>query len=496
MKKIIALILTLLVFAAGMAAMYFSYDFKYLDSTYRWKAFYSLPENTVDVLGLGTSHTYESINTAVLWDKYGVTAFDLCGSAQPMTNTYYFFKEALKTQSPKVALLDLYSMCINDDYPDEANGIKNTYGMRMSRNKLDAIDATFENPRQYYYSILQYHSRYGDLSAEDFFPYLGKKRMYKDYKGFYCHFETKDLSLYGDLSGCTGYRPLSEKNRRALLDIIALAKDNNVELVLLGLPFGATAYNEEIYRTCSLIAKANGVPFYDFLSEYCAALGLDYSADFADRQHLNHSGSVKITSWIYENILSGCDMSGQNGDAFFETWNRDAEVWDRQIRNFRLQNTDDIVSYARLLSEDEEYVALVASTGIGGTDVQKAMDAGLFDSLDLIGIGNEKRVYGDGGWLVSAGEIGYHSDMSETGIAETFALSRFHDAALARVTETYDNGGSAERNTVLIDGKDITDSRPYALYITVYDSFTDEVTDTVYFDYKQLKFGHVEITEQ
>ena len=66
MKKIIALILTLLVFAAGMTAMYFSYDFKYLDSTYRWKAFYALPENSVDVLGLGTSHTYESINPAVL----------------------------------------------------------------------------------------------------------------------------------------------------------------------------------------------------------------------------------------------------------------------------------------------------------------------------------------------------------------------------------------------------------------------------------------------
>ena len=493
MKKIIALILTLLVFAAGMTAMYFSYDFKYLDSTYRWKAFYALPENSVDVLGLGTSHTYESINPAVLWDKYGVTAFDLCGSAQPMPNTYWFFKEALKTQSPKAVLLDLYSMCINEDYPDESNGIKNTYGMRMSRNKLDAIDATFENPRQYYYSILQYHSRYGDLTAEDFFPYLGNKRMYKDYKGFYCYFRAKDISGYGDLSGYDGYKPLLEKNRQALLDIIALAKENNVNLVLLGLPFGATSFNEEIYNTCGLIARANDVPFYDFLTDYRAAAGLDYTADFADRQHLNHSGSEKITDWIYENILTQYDLPSHSGEPGYETWDRSAEVWARQQKNYNLASCDDIRSYSKMLSADSGYTGFVASTGIGAVNVFSALDMGLFDCLDELGIGDENRAYGDGGWIVSGGGIGFHSDMTDPGIAESTELSRFHDAALARVPS---DSGEDYRNTVLVDGADVTDGRAYALYITVYDSFTDEVIDTVYFDYKQLKFGHVEIAEQ
>ena len=496
MKKIIALILTLLVFAAGMTAMYFSYDFKYLDSTYRWKAFYALPDNTVDVLGLGTSHTYESINTAVLWDKYGVTAFDLCGTAQPMTNTYWFFKEALKTQSPKVALLDLYSMCLNDEFPDEGNGIKNTYGMRMSRNKLDAINATFESPRQYYYSLLQYHSRYGDLTAEDFFPYLGNERMYKDYKGFYCHFETKDLSGYGDLSDCTGFEPLSEKNKQALLDIIVLAKQNNVNLVLLGLPFGATSFNEEIYNTCGLIARANGVPFYDFLSDYYGETGIDYISDFADRQHLNDQGSEKMTDWIYDNILIGYDLPSHSGESGYETWDRDAEVWERQQKNQKLASCDEISSYAGMLSVDSDYTVLVTSNGIGGVNVENALNEGLFDCLDALGIGDERRIYGDGGWISRGGEVEYQSSMRDAGMVKTYELSRLHDAALARVAAGGDKDAEIFRNTVLIDGEDVTGGRMHTLYITVYDSVTDEVIDTVYFDYRQLTFGHVETAEE
>ena len=40
------------------------------------RAFYEQPKNTIDVLGIGSSHVHCGINTAELWDKYGIAAYD------------------------------------------------------------------------------------------------------------------------------------------------------------------------------------------------------------------------------------------------------------------------------------------------------------------------------------------------------------------------------------------------------------------------------------
>ena len=494
--RAIAVLLFLAVLASGLTVMHFSYDFKYLDSVYKLKSFYKLPDDSVDILALGSSHTYQGINTATLWDEYGAAAFDLCGPAQPIANTYFYLKEALKTQTPKVALLDMYSMCTGAEYPEEAYGIKNTYGLKFSRDRLDAIDATFEKPKQYYFPLLQYHSRYGDLNEEDFFPYHANKNMYADYKGFYCYFRTEDLSSYGDVSDTSFFTPLSEKNREYLMKIIGLAKQNDLPLVLLGLPFGAERYHESVYRTCKLIADANGVPFYDFLSDYREECGIDYTTDFSEKQHLNYSGSVKITRWLYDNVLSDYDIPDRRGDEKYASWERDAYVFARQLRNYYLSKTADIRDYAVDLAADKGYTVIVTSQAIGTVDVAKALDFGLFDFLDELGIGDGSGKYRDGAWIIRGGLVEHSYDMDELGFAGTISLSRFHDAALYRIQLDTEEWEPEEFvNSILVDDKDYTADRSEGLNIVVYDYFTDSVIDSACFRYKDCRFIHYDLPE-
>jgi hypothetical protein len=115
-KKFLKIVSFLLVFALTITAYMTALDFKYLDSVFKFDAFYELPENSVDVLVLGSSHAYQGINTSVLWNEYGYSAFNLCGAAQPIWNTYYYLEEALKTQTPKVIILDIYSMHYSTEY--------------------------------------------------------------------------------------------------------------------------------------------------------------------------------------------------------------------------------------------------------------------------------------------------------------------------------------------------------------------------------------------
>ena len=62
---------------------------------------YALEEYSMDILFMGTSHTYYGFNPSVIYEKTGLNSYVFAGECQPMSITYHYFKEALKTQSPK-----------------------------------------------------------------------------------------------------------------------------------------------------------------------------------------------------------------------------------------------------------------------------------------------------------------------------------------------------------------------------------------------------------
>lgn len=158
---------------------------KYDDGIYSVTNFYELEKNTVDVLVLGSSHAYMSFNTGVLWREHGISSYLLTASAQPLWNTYYYLKEALKTQKPKLIVLEGYRLLEEEEFLDAGYVIKSTYGLKWSKNRLDAIRASApqEDWPGYLLGYTQYHDRYQELSEEDFTS--GKEaEKYETWKGF------------------------------------------------------------------------------------------------------------------------------------------------------------------------------------------------------------------------------------------------------------------------------------------------------------------------
>ena len=112
------------------------------DGIYDMELFYRLPEDSVEVLVLGSSHAYCGFNTGVLWREQGIPAYILAGSQQPMWNSYHCLIEALKYQKPSLVVLEGYMTYIDTPYRDDSMVIRNTYGMRWSLNKIEAIKAS------------------------------------------------------------------------------------------------------------------------------------------------------------------------------------------------------------------------------------------------------------------------------------------------------------------------------------------------------------------
>ena len=486
-KKFFKVTAFLLAVAISLTASWFVLDFKYVDSIFKVKMFYEQEDNTVDVLVLGSSHIYQGINTAVLWEEYGYAAYDLCGAAQPIWNTYYYLEEALKTQTPKVIILDTYTLHYSDEFGDTSYAIKNTYGLKWSQTKIDAIKASFnteETGNQYFFEVLQYHSRYSDLNKADFYPYQANKAMYENHKGFYCYFRSEAVADK-DFSSVTYYNEMIPKVEEYYRKIIELAQSENIPLILTAVPFAAENYHQGFFNTAKAIADEYGVPFYNFLTDYKEALGLDYSTDFADSQHLNYLGNTKLTRFFGDVLKENYDIPDRRGDEKYSSWDADALVYDKQRENAEVKSIAGIFDYADVF-ENDRYV-IVMTESIDNFDMLTLgvhkVASGFFNMLDI----DESEYKAGGMWVYRNGDMEYYKACEGENFTKTVKLSRFDTACVKTETRFLDEEETIITNTIHVNKNDVTKADK-GINIYVYDTFTMSTVDTVCYNYTNGKF--------
>ena len=130
---------------------------------------YQAPTDSVDVLCIGSSHMGMSLSAAAMWEQEGIAAYGLWGSIQPFWNSYYNLKEALRFQSPKLVILEVYAASFTDEYSDEARQYSNLGGMNPNFTKWEAV--TVSAPRDRWSTLFlnypSYHTRYLELTEDD-----------------------------------------------------------------------------------------------------------------------------------------------------------------------------------------------------------------------------------------------------------------------------------------------------------------------------------------
>ena len=82
--------------------------------TETYRGFYKMKKNTIDVLFLGSSHTASGFNPQDLYNEYGIRGYNLGSNSQNLWVSYYWLREALQYQSPKVVVLDCYMLFIDE----------------------------------------------------------------------------------------------------------------------------------------------------------------------------------------------------------------------------------------------------------------------------------------------------------------------------------------------------------------------------------------------
>lgn len=237
--------------------------------------FYRLEEDTVDVLFVGSSHVYYSINTCNLYDDYGIASYLLASPAQPVWISYYFLQEALKTQSPRLVVFDVCTLYKKQSDVGAAS-LPSLISMKPSREKWKAIRAVNQEEKlldaiSAFFSFPYYHTRYDELTRQD---YENTKRV---------------------------------------------RYQKNIPLLLVNSPYlNQTEEKQKAYNYVFAIAKEYNIPFLD--SNFVKEMQIDFAKDLLEPSHLNYYGSEKYTDYLAKWIKAHCPLPDRRADKRYQSW--------------------------------------------------------------------------------------------------------------------------------------------------------------------------------
>ncbi len=460
--SVIRIIGFIIVFTLVLTSVNSVLKFKYGDGIYSLKKFYEQKNDSVDVLVLGSSHGFADFNTGILWDKYGIAAYDLCGAQQPLWNTYYYFKEALKTQTPELVILEGYMVTNEDEYIHYGSLIKNTFGMKLSNDKLDAIKVS--SPKEMWLDCFmgytQYHNRYSELGRADFLKDQGNKQ-YTDWKGF-TSAVYMDPQETVDVSDITDTMDLYGKSEDYYRKILELAKTKEIPLLVVISPYpGITPDEQRKFNRAEQIAKEYGALFLNYNPIY-RDTGMDYSTDYSDEGHMNYRGSITFSDNVGSYLADNYTLPDRRNDQSYDSWERNARYCEEKLREQKIR-------YSAGVDELLDNISVKNNAFIISADHMNEENKDILEKI-------LRKLGGDGSGEQSGGvwylDEGINVWYSGSGNNEYCGRIDGHDLDLKR----YESGSGEEYlNDVYIDDKAYAGTLNEGINIVIYNKITGTV---------------------
>lgn len=229
----------------------FSHIFMYKnEGYYNYHNFARIEEDSLDVLILGSSHSMDGIDATVLGELLGEyggedwTCFNMSVSGMRIEQILYRYKEVLKTQNPKIVVVETFSYSPSIESEVESIHRRSIDYMPLNRNKAEYIFQYVEEDKaSYLIPFIKYHSRWLELEKEDFLCFSPKWRYENSQEaGFHAPnkvpFEGEYTSYFEtDFSAIDDTMPISVERYEVTEELIQLAEENGAKVVFLSIPY-------------------------------------------------------------------------------------------------------------------------------------------------------------------------------------------------------------------------------------------------------------------
>ena len=277
-----------------------------------------------DVLFVGDCEVFSNVSPVSLWEKYGITSY-IRGSAQQLIwQSYYLLEEMLTYETPEVVVFNVLSMKYNEPQKEAYNRLT-LDGMKLNKSKLGAIKASMmedEEMISYFLPILRYHSRWQELSGEDFKYIFDKDKV--SHNGFLMRIDVKPINVVPEGRKLADYQ-FGSNSYKYLDKMTKLCKDKGIKLILIKSPSVYPYWYEEWDDQMVSYAEENDLTYINFL-ESAEEMGIDYSQDtFDGGLHLNLSGAEKFTDYFGRMLSENYGVESRKNDPKL------SKIWQEKI---------------------------------------------------------------------------------------------------------------------------------------------------------------------
>lgn len=299
LANILRVILSVLLFLS-LVYVSFSYLNKNIkEESPEYISFHALPENSMDVIVLGSSHAQYSFLPTLFNQQTGLYSYVLGSACQPYEVSYEMLKEALKTQSPELVIMEAFTATpLAETCDGDACYIRGGY-MMSGEERYNSFDYLDEEKAMSY--------------RNDF---LNNHNNWKDYDSFKQIIEKKEYTLE-DIDNCFGYCwnitelppwnywypnkygetvevELQEIDVRMLNNIKQLCDENGIQFMMYMVPMDSIdvlnqSYRHKIWQWCD----ENGVLYQDQIE---MAEGLNYYMVIHNDGHHSFTNGASLTT--------------------------------------------------------------------------------------------------------------------------------------------------------------------------------------------------------
>lgn len=449
--------------------------------------FYEEPRETIDLLLIGGSHANAAFAPTQMYERQGFTSYVLYSWSQPPWTSYHYLKEGLKTQKPRVVVLDAFGLTYGHTYMTDIqiNSTSDQYSMliRPGYNRLRlalAMSASQTNHRPFtdYFSLFQFHNRWKALKKEDWLWFL------QDYsttgKGYGPLYTTESFPEQIMPADTPENSLMEEPCEKYLRRFFALAKEEGFELVVVALPYECTADEYGIYAKTARLCAENGVPFLNYFDPATAAeAGFSWADDMAEHAHVNYKGAKKLSAHLADWLAARYALPDHRQDEAYAAWDAAAAAENADLARMDLRMTADLAGILQK-AKKAGYLTLLASRGRPQPEGLGEIEAALAGAgLDTAALKTDTA--GVGLWLLGPDDSpDAPKEQLQGPMGETLTLSRVLAGGTGQETELIAEADGSALSIRL--GKEELALDRDGISVVVLDPATGQLVQNICFD--------------
>ena len=301
--------------------------------------YYAEPKDTLDAVYIGGSVCFKYWMPLTAWNEHGYTSYNFSTDALPPQLIKYYVTEALKTQSPRLFIIDVRPFEFGDVkiakdltymYREAAlrRGIDS---FNYSLNRADMIKNCVPDEQlklEYYFDIIKYHANFDQLSAESFRYSFNKRKNYT--KGYTVLAERADV-VKNDFSDISELKPITPNMEGLLIDLTDHLERLDIKALFIVAPYPIYVENDQkVHNYMGEIITERGFDFLDCNKCY-DDIGLDFETDFYDNNHVNVLGALKYTQFLSGYLHDRYEFEDKRNDPAYASWHEDYRLFSKDI---------------------------------------------------------------------------------------------------------------------------------------------------------------------